>query len=79
MSDITLTLNETEQQGFQQLLDTSLRSGGLNALQLVSHFVGRLSAAAQASLNATPANTAPANTPAATQAPAHTAAPAAVA
>jgi hypothetical protein len=69
MSDITLTLNESEQQGFHQLLDTALRSGGLNALQLVSHFVGLFSTASQASLNATPANTAPA----------HTAAPAAVA
>ena len=49
MSTITLVLNDAEQQAFHQLLDTVLRSAGLNALQTVSHFAGLLTSASVAS------------------------------
>ncbi len=45
MATISLTLNDTEQQAFCQLLDTALRSGGLQTLQPVAHFFSRIRAA----------------------------------
>jgi hypothetical protein len=45
MAAITLTLDDAEQQAFNQLLDTALRSTGLTAFQLVAHFSARLQAA----------------------------------
>jgi hypothetical protein len=45
MNTITLVLNDMEQQALCQLLDTALRQAGLNALDVVSHFRGRIAAA----------------------------------
>ena len=45
MTAITLILNDAEQQALHQLLDTALRQAGLNALDVVSHFVGRIAQA----------------------------------
>jgi hypothetical protein len=45
--NITLTLSETEQAAFHQLLDMTLRNAGMNAFAIVSHFVGRITAASQ--------------------------------
>jgi len=42
MSNITLVLNDPEQQAFHQLLDIALRQAGLNALDVVYHFRGRI-------------------------------------
>jgi len=42
MSNITLVLNDSEQQAFHQLLDIALRQAGLNALDVVYHFRGRI-------------------------------------
>ncbi len=50
MTNINLVLNDGEQQAFHQLLDTALRQAGLNALNVVSHFFGRLSDAQQANV-----------------------------
>ncbi|MGO9172651.1 MAG: hypothetical protein ACLP7P_11875 [Rhodomicrobium sp.] len=42
MTAITLTLNEAEQQAFNQLLDIALRQSGLGALDVAYHFRGRI-------------------------------------
>ena len=45
MNTITLVLNDAEQHALRQLLDMALRQAGLNALDVVSHFRGRIAAA----------------------------------
>lgn len=45
MASITLVLDDNEQQALNQLLDTALRQAGLHALDVVSHFAGRILAA----------------------------------
>jgi len=42
MTNVTLVLNEAEQQALHQLLDAALRQSGLSALDVVSHFMGRI-------------------------------------
>ncbi len=48
MASITLVLDDNEQQALNQLLDTALRQAGLHALDVVSHFAGRIFAAQSA-------------------------------
>ncbi len=45
MTNVTLVLNDAEQQALHQLLDAALRQSGLNAIDVVSHFMGRIIAA----------------------------------
>jgi hypothetical protein len=45
MANITLVLNEAEQQALCSHFDSVLRQTGLNALHVVSHFMGRILAA----------------------------------
>jgi hypothetical protein len=48
MANITLVLNEAEQQALCHQFDSVLRQTGLNALHVVSHFMGRILAAQSA-------------------------------
>lgn len=78
MTSITLVLNDAEQQALHQLLDTALRQAGLNALDVVSHFVGRIGAAQSAAqpqraVNAGTTQVQPAPSPVQTSAAASTA------
>jgi hypothetical protein len=52
MTNVTLALNDAEQQAFHQLLDAALRQSGLGAIDVVSHFMGRIIAAQGASTQA---------------------------
>ena len=52
MTNVTLVLNEAEQQALHQLLDAALRQSGLNAIDVVSHFMGRIIAAQGAATQA---------------------------
>ncbi len=65
MSNITLVLNDSEQQAFHQLLDIALRQVGLNALDVVYHFRGRILSAQGTPLQAEVASQKPAATAAA--------------
>lgn len=57
MPVITLELNESEQQAFQQMIDLSLKQNGLGALNFATHFVQKIAQAYEAakSLPQTPA------------------------
>lgn len=48
MANIALVLNEAEQQALCHHFDSVLRQTGLNALHVVSHFMGRILAAQSA-------------------------------
>ena len=52
MTNVTLVLNDAEQQALHQLLDAALRQSGLNAIDVVSHFMGRIIAAQGAATQA---------------------------
>lgn len=56
MANITLALDDMEQQALNWLLDTALRQAGLNALDVVSHFAGRILAAQNTSAQALAGN-----------------------
>ncbi len=47
MKTITLSLTDTEQNAFQQLLDIALRNNGMGAFSIVSHFLALINQATQ--------------------------------